>query len=58
MITLSEEVPDRVRVGPDFYLAPLVPLVGRGEGAIVAVIDRERGLLFRLRTAGWSRSPT
>src|SRR5512133_2299185 len=45
---LSEAVPDRVCVGPDFYLRPLVPLLGRGEGAIVAVIDRERGLLFQL----------
>ena len=45
---LSDNVPDRVCVGPDFHLKPLVPLVGRGEGAIVAVIDRERGLLFRL----------
>jgi len=45
---LSELVPDRVCVGPDFHLRPLVPLLGRGEGAIVAVIDRERGLLFRL----------
>jgi peptide chain release factor subunit 1 len=45
---LSETVPDRVCVGPDFYLRPLVPLLGRGEGAIVAVIDRERGLLFQL----------
>ena len=46
---LIEPVPDRVRVGPDFHLTPLVPLVGRGEGAIVAVIGRERGELFRLR---------
>ena len=45
---LSDHVPDRVFVGPDFRLKPLVPLLGRGEGAIVAVIDRERGLLFRL----------
>jgi len=45
---LSEHVPDRVCVAPDFHLKPLVPLLGRGEGAIVAVIDRERGLLFRL----------
>jgi len=45
---LSELVPDRVCVGPDFHLKPLVPLLGRGEGAIVAMIDRERGLLFRL----------
>jgi len=46
--TLSEPVPDRVCVAPDFFLRPLVPLLGRGEGAIVAVIDRERGLLFKL----------
>jgi peptide chain release factor subunit 1 len=43
---LSETVPDDVRVAPDFYIAPLVPLLGRGNGAIVAVVDRERGLLF------------
>lgn len=46
---LSETVPDDVRVGPDFYVAPLVPLLGRGNGAIVALIDRERGLLFLLQ---------
>jgi peptide chain release factor subunit 1 len=51
VVSLADSVRDCARVGPDFYLAPLVPLVGRGEGAIVAVIDRERGLLFRL-TAG------
>jgi peptide chain release factor subunit 1 len=45
---LSDGVRDYVCVGPDFHLKPLVPLLGRGEGAIVAVIDRERGLLFRL----------
>ncbi len=47
---LIEPVPDRVRVGREFHLAPLVPLVGRGEGAIVAVVGRERGELFRLRS--------
>ena len=47
--TLIEPVPDRVRVARDFHLTPLVPLVGRGEDAIVAVIGRERGELFRLR---------
>jgi peptide chain release factor subunit 1 len=46
---LIESVPDRVRVGREFHLAPLVPLVGRGEGAIVAFLSRERGELFRLR---------
>ena len=48
---LSEPVPDDVRVGPDFYIAPLVPLLGRGNGAIVAVVDRERGLLFVLQNS-------
>ena len=47
---LTESVPDRVRVGRDFHLAPLVPLVGRGEGALVAVVGRERGELYRLRS--------
>jgi peptide chain release factor subunit 1 len=46
---LSDTVPDDVRVGPDFYVAPLVPLLGRGNGSIVALIDRERGLLFVMR---------
>jgi peptide chain release factor subunit 1 len=45
---LIESVPDRVRVGREFHLAPLVPLVGRGEGALVAFVGRERGDLFRL----------
>jgi len=47
---LIESVPDRVRVGREFHLAPLVPLVGRGDGALVAVVGRERGELFRLRS--------
>jgi peptide chain release factor subunit 1 len=41
-------VADEVKVGPDFYLSPLVPLVGRGDGAIVAVVGRERGHLYQL----------
>jgi peptide chain release factor subunit 1 len=48
-LPLTEAVPDRVHVGREFHLAPLVPLVGRGDGAIVAVVGRERGQLFRLR---------
>jgi peptide chain release factor subunit 1 len=48
-LPLAEPVPDKIRVGREFYLAPLVPLVGRGDGAIVAVVGRERGQLFRLR---------
>jgi peptide chain release factor subunit 1 len=48
--TLIESVPDGVRVGREFHLAPLVPLVGRGEGALVAVVGRERGELYLLRS--------
>ena len=40
---------DSAKVGRDFYLAPLVPLVGRADGTIVAVVGREQGQLYRLR---------
>jgi peptide chain release factor subunit 1 len=43
-------VPDGVRVGRDFYLSPLVPLVARMDGTIVAVVGREQGQLYRLRS--------
>lgn len=48
-LPLTEAVPDGVKVGRRLYLAPLVPLVGRGEGALVVVVGRERGQFFRLR---------
>jgi peptide chain release factor subunit 1 len=48
-LALSQRVPDVVKVGPVLYLAPLVPLIGRGEGALVAVVSRERGDVYRLR---------
>jgi len=48
-LALPEPVPDGVRVGRDFYLAPLVPLVGRTDGTIVAVVGREQGQIYRLR---------
>ena len=41
-------MPDRVKIGKSFYLAPLVPLVGRGEGALVALVGREQGEVYRL----------
>jgi peptide chain release factor subunit 1 len=47
-LALSERVPDVIKVGRSLYLSPLVPLVGRGEGALVAVVSRERGDLYRL----------
>jgi peptide chain release factor subunit 1 len=48
-LPLSERVPDLVKVGRTFYLAPLVPLIGRGDGVLVAFVGRERGTLYRLR---------
>jgi peptide chain release factor subunit 1 len=48
-LSLPEPVPDGARVGRDFTLAPLVPVVARSDGAIVAVVGREQGHLFRLR---------
>jgi len=48
-IPLAAAVPDEVKVNDEFYLAPLVPLVGQGEGALVAVVGRERGDLYRLQ---------
>jgi peptide chain release factor subunit 1 len=48
-VPLSERVPDGIKVSQELYLAPLVPLVGRGEGAVVAVVSREQGRLYQLR---------
>jgi peptide chain release factor subunit 1 len=48
-LALAEPVPDQVRLSRDLHLAPLVPLVGRGDGALVAAVSRERGQVFRLR---------
>jgi peptide chain release factor subunit 1 len=48
-LPLSERVPDLVKVGRTFYLVPLVPLIGKGDGVLVAFVGRERGDLYRLR---------
>ena len=47
-LPLPAPVPDKVKVGADFELTPLVPLVARAEGTIVAVVSREQGHLYRL----------
>jgi peptide chain release factor subunit 1 len=47
-LALTEPVDDGVRVSDALYLAPLVPLVGRGEGALVVAVSRERGQILRL----------
>ncbi|HET9324421.1 MAG TPA: Vms1/Ankzf1 family peptidyl-tRNA hydrolase [Gaiellaceae bacterium] len=49
-LPLTEPVPDEIKIGRELYLAPLVPLVGRGEGAVIAHIGRELGRLYRLRS--------
>jgi peptide chain release factor subunit 1 len=48
-LQLPDRVPDEIKVERDFYLAPLAPLVGRGDAALVAAVNRERGSLYRLR---------
>src|SRR5438093_854515 len=48
-LALPEPVRDSARVSRDFYVSPLVSLVRRGDGTIVAVIGREQGQLSRLR---------
>ena len=48
-LAVAQSVPDVFELGRTFHLAPLAPLVGRGDGAIVAFVGRERGQLFRLR---------
>jgi peptide chain release factor subunit 1 len=47
-LPLTEPVQDHARVGRTLYLAPLVPLLGRGEGALVLVVGRERAQFYRL----------
>jgi len=49
LLQLPDPVPDEIKVGRDFYVTPLAPLVGRSDGAFVAVVNRERGSLYRLR---------
>jgi peptide chain release factor subunit 1 len=48
-LALPRPVSDGVRVGRQFHLAPLVPLVRGGDGALVAAVGREKGELYRLR---------
>jgi peptide chain release factor subunit 1 len=48
-VSLIGAVTDVVKVGREFVLAPLIPLVTRADGTIVVVVGREQGQLFRLR---------
>jgi peptide chain release factor subunit 1 len=49
VVTVPSALPDQVRVGSSFYLTPLVSLAERGEGAVVTVVGREKGVLLALR---------
>src|SRR5215211_6818594 len=46
---LLDRVDDVVKVGSELHVVPLVPLVGRGDGALVVAVSRERGEILRLR---------
>ena len=48
-LTLPWPVDDEARIAKQLYLAPLVRLVGNGDGALVAYVGRERGDVYRLR---------
>lgn len=48
-LPLPAPVEDEARIAAQLYLAPLVGLVGRGDGALVAYVGRERGDVYRLR---------
>jgi peptide subunit release factor 1 (eRF1) len=47
-LALAAPVEDAIRLDRELMLAPLVRLVGKGEGPLVAVVNRERGDVYRL----------
>jgi peptide chain release factor subunit 1 len=47
-LPLAGAVTDSITIDREFHLAPLVPLVGHGAGALVVFVSRERGSLYRL----------
>jgi peptide chain release factor subunit 1 len=48
-LSLPWPVADEARIAKQLYLAPLVRVAGRGNGAVVAYVGRERGDVYRLR---------
>jgi peptide chain release factor subunit 1 len=48
-LLLPWPVADEARIAKQLYLAPLVRLVGQGDGAVVAYVGRERGDVYLLR---------
>ena len=49
-LPLPWPVDDEARIAKQLYLAPLVRGVGRGDGALIAYVGRERGDVYRLRS--------
>jgi peptide chain release factor subunit 1 len=48
IVPLVEPVADGWEVGPELWIAPLAGQLGGREGALVAVVSREQGVLYRL----------
>jgi peptide chain release factor subunit 1 len=48
-LALPGRVADAVKVRREFHVAPLAAMVGKGDGAVVAVVGRERGGVYELR---------
>jgi peptide chain release factor subunit 1 len=48
-LPLPGRVRDEVHLGRELRVRPLVELAGDGDGSFVAVVNRERGAVFRLR---------
>jgi peptide chain release factor subunit 1 len=48
-LSLPDRVPDAIEVRREFHVAPLAAMVGKGNGAMVAVVGRERGEVYELR---------
>jgi peptide chain release factor subunit 1 len=48
-LPVGDPVKDGIAIARRFQLAPLVPLVGKADGALVAAVGRERGEVYRLR---------
>jgi peptide chain release factor subunit 1 len=47
-VPLPAAVGDSVQIGPSLHLAPLAGRLGRDDGALVLVVSRERGTVYRL----------
>lgn len=49
VVQLTSSAGDAVRVSDEFLLAPLMPQVGGGDHALVTVVNREAGAIYRVR---------